>query len=310
MARVVITEFMDEVVVEGLAEDFDTVYDPSLADRPDRILGLLGDAEALVVRNRTIVDAAMLDAAPRLRIVGRLGVGLDNIDVAACAQRGVPVLAATGANVEAVAEYVITVALMLVRGSFLMSSRVAAGEWPRAALTGRELSGRTLGLVGFGAIARRVAEIAETLGMRVIAYDPFLPGDDPAWASASSVDLPTLVARSDVLSLHVPLTDATRDLISASEIDSMPDDAVLINTARGGVVDEGAVIAALRSGRLAGAALDVFASEPVDATSGAVFADVPNLILTPHIAGITHESNSRVSSMIASAVRTALGAPP
>lgn len=299
MPRLVITEFMDESAVARLAAAVPTLYQPDLVDRRDDLIAQMPDAEVLVVRNRTRVDAALLDAAPGLRVVGRLGVGLDNIDLAACKARGIEVWPATGANDLAVAEYVIATAMMLLRGAYLASDRVLAGEWPRQSLIGRELSGRVMGLLGFGAIARQVARRAEALGMRVIAHDPHLDAGDPVWGDVRPVAMTALLDGADVLSLHVPLTAQTRHVIDAAALARMRPGAVLINAARGGVVDEDALARALSLGALAGAALDVFELEPLSADHGARFAGLPNLILTPHIAGVTEESNIRVSSLIA-----------
>ena len=308
MAEIVITEFMDEGAVAALRERCDVHYDPDLADRPDDIAALLGDARAIIVRNRTTVGPALLDAAPGLRAVGRLGVGLDNIDVAACAAREVEVLPAIGANAVAVAEYVVTAVLVLLRGVYTSSGQVVAGEWPRTELVGREALGKTLGLVGLGTIGREVASRAVGLGLRIAAADPFLDPGDPAWTGIVRFGLPDLLAQSDALSLHVPLTDDTRHLIDEAAIATMRPGAVLVNTARGGIVDEDALAAALRDGRLGGAALDVFDAEPLDPEGGGRFAGVPNLILTPHVAGITVESNVRVSNLTADNVLRAIGA--
>ena len=310
MRKVVISEFMDEAAIAAELAGFETLYDPTLVDRPDALRAALAGASGLIVRNRTQVRAGLLAAAPDLSVVGRLGVGLDNIDLAACAARGIAVHPATGANDGAVAEYVIGTALLLLRGAYGASAQVAAGAWPRNALMGREIAGKRLGLVGFGAIARETARRAAALDMTVAAFDPHLAPDDAAWRPAhgavASLALDALVATSDVLSLHVPLTEATRDMIGPAAIARMRPGAILINAARGGVVDEAAVAAALRSGHLGGAALDVFAQEPVDAAGGAALIDVPNLILTPHIAGVTRESNVRVSAVTARAVRRSL----
>ena len=310
MADIVITEFMDEAAVGRLAAVHAVTYDPTLVDRPDALAAAVPTADALIVRNRTQVRGALLAVAARLRVVGRLGVGLDNIDVEACRGRGIAVHPATGANDDAVAEYVVATALLLLRGAYHATARVAAGDWPRNALMGREIGGKRLGLVGYGAIARQTARRLRALGMEIAAYDPHLPEGDPAWQGVLRQDLPTLLAGSDVVSLHVPLTQATRSLIGAEALAAMRPDAVLINAARGGVVDEAAVVAALREGRLGGAALDVFADEPLDAPRGAAFADVPRLILTPHIAGVTVESNVRVSELIADLVLRDLAAAP
>lgn len=302
--RVVISEFMDEEAVAALRARFDVTYDPALGDHPDRLAAAIATAPALIVRNRTQVRASLLDAAPRLRVVGRLGVGLDNIDVTACAERGVRVIPATGANADAVAEYVIAAVLILLRGAYGATGRIVAGEWPRAVLTGREAQSRLLGLVGFGDIARRIVPRAQALGMRVAACDPLVGEQEMRRGGAEPMPLDRLIAQADAVSLHVPLTDATRGLLDARRIGTMRADAVLINTARGGIVDEDALVAALKQGRLGGAALDVFEDEPPEHPER--FAGVPNLLLTPHIAGVTQESNRRVSLMIAERVAAEL----
>lgn len=306
MADIVITEFMDPAAIETHLAGFDVLYDPTLVDQPERLDAALSTARALVVRNRTQVRGALLAAAPKLSVVGRLGVGLDNIDVEACRQRGIAVYPATGANDLSVAEYVITAALILLRGAWLATASVAAGEWPRQRLMGRELSGQRLGLVGFGAIAREVTVRARAMGMSIAAHDPHLPAAHEAWSGVHNASLAELLASSDVVSLHVPLTSETRNLIDAAALALMKPDAILINAARGGVVDELALVEALRAGRIGGAALDVFDREPVDAAYGSRFAGLRNVLLTPHIAGVTVESNVRVSDVIARSVATHL----
>jgi (S)-sulfolactate dehydrogenase len=301
--HIIICEFMDQQAVDALRRRFEVRYDPTLVERRPELLELVAGAEALVVRNRTQVDAALLAAAPRLRVVGRLGVGLDNIAVEACAARQVAVIPATGANALAVAEYVIASTMLLLRGAYAANAGMAAGQWPRTRLSeGRETAGKTLGLVGFGAIGRLTARLAQALGMQVIAHDPLFAADAPLWreTGVGCATLDGLLAAADAVSLHVPLTAATRDLIDAGRLGLMKPGAVLINTARGGIVDEAALAQALRSGRLGGAALDVFAQEPLAA--GSALAGIPNLILTPHIGGVTRESNERVSSLIADKV--------
>jgi len=306
VSKIVITEFMDQAAVADLLKDHDVVYDPGLVDDRPGLFQHISDAEGLIVRNRTQVDAMLLDRSPKLVAVGRLGVGLDNIDVAACTNRDISVHPASGANADAVAEYVIAAVLTLIRGAFLASDRVVRGEWPRNELSGMEVRGRTMGLVGLGDIARRVAALSQALGMEVIASDPFVPDDDHVWSSVQRVDLEHLLSVSDGVSLHIPLTDATRGLIGSAELEAMRDTAVLVNTARGGIIDEEALIDALRKGSIRGAAIDVFSSEPLTPALATPFDRVPNLILTPHIAGVTEESNRRVSAMIATQLRKAL----
>jgi len=302
MPDVVITEFMDETAVASLKARYDTVYDPALVDQPDRLATMVGEARALVVRNRTQVRGALLEKAAKLSCVGRLGVGLDNIDVEACNERDIAVYPATGANDLSVAEYVITAAALLIRRAYFSVDTMIAGKWPRQALVGGELAGRTIGLVGFGSIAREVAWRAHMLGMTIVAYDPFCPPDHEAWRLARNVSLDGLLDIADVVSLHTPLTDQTRNLIDAKALARMRKGAVLINAARGGIVDEAALAAALKESRLAGAALDVFATEPLTAEAGEKFKGIANLVLTPHIAGVTEESNIRVSHLIAEKV--------
>lgn len=310
MADIVISEFMDESVVEDGFGSYSVLYDPQLVDQPDRLASELAQAKALVVRNRTQVNQALLEQAPNLCVVGRLGVGLDNIDQLACAEHNVAVCPATGANDQSVAEWVITAALMLLRRAWLGTAQVANGEWPRTQMMGREIAGKRLGLVGFGGIAKQTASRAQALGMTVCAYDPFVEDSDPAWQAnkVAPVGLQDLLRTADVVSLHVPLTADTRNLIGAAALGLMKDDAILVNAARGGVVDESALVEALSQGKVGGAALDVYEAEPLSADNGARFQGLDNVILTPHIAGVTDESNERVSALTATNVLRELNA--
>lgn len=302
MPDIVISEFMSDLAVARLADRYETHYDQNLVDRPHDLAKALREARVLIVRNRTQVRGKLLDEAKNLVCVGRLGVGLDNIDVQACRARGIAVYPASGANDLSVAEYVITAALVLLRGAWHSTAEMVAGRWPRQRLIGRELSGRTMGLVGFGAIAREVAWRAKAMGMHVAAYDPHVQPSDPAWHGIRNLPLDGLLEIADVVSLHVPLTADTRRMIGPAQFAAMKRGAILVNAARGGVVDEVALATALRSGRVGGAALDVFETEPLTDEAGAVFAGIPNLLLTPHIAGVTEESNERVSELVADLV--------
>lgn len=305
--KIVISEFMDDSAVDRLRSSHAVVYDPKLVDEPDALCEQVADADALIVRNRSQVRGPLLENAFRLKVVGRLGVGLDNIDVTACENKGVLVIPATGANSRAVAEYVIGTAMLLLRRAYLSTDQVASGEWPRIALSGGcEIGGKTLGLIGFGGIGRLTAELAQGLGMTVLAHDPAIAADAPVWkqTGVQARGLNALLAEADVVSLHLPLTDATRNLMNAELLSRMKAGAILINTARGGIVDENALATALREGSLGGAAIDVFDDEPLPSTNA--FHKLPNLILTPHIAGVTAESNTRVSQLIAQRVTEAL----
>ncbi|MFY8088147.1 MAG: hydroxyacid dehydrogenase [Rubrivivax sp.] len=308
MATIVITEFMDARAVAQLAARHDVLYDPQLVDDSPRLLAEVSRCDALIVRNRTQVRDTLLAALPaHCRVVGRLGVGLDNIDVAGCEARGLQVIPATGANALSVAEYVIGTAMLLLRGAYQSTAAVAAGRWPRTPLSqGREIAGKRLGLIGFGSIGQLTASLARGLGMEVVAFDAQFDSDHPAYLNSGvrGTGLEEVMTTSDVLSLHVPLLPSTRGLLNATRIAAMKRGAVLINTARGGIVDEVAVAEALRSGHLGGAALDVFDTEPLGAS--AHFEGCPNLVLTPHVAGVTAEANERVSFMIADQVNQAL----
>jgi (S)-sulfolactate dehydrogenase len=305
--KILITEFMDDIAVAQLAAGFDVDYDPGLVDQPGELLARVAAVDALIVRNRTQVRDGLLAAASNLKVVGRLGVGLDNIDLQGCQARGIQLIPASGANAQAVAEYVLATAMLLRRGAYASSGEVAVGQWPRQALSqGREIHGACLGLIGFGSIGRLTARLATALGLQVMAHDPYLAANDPVWGNSGvqPVELPRLLAQADIISLHLPLTPASRYLLDEGALARIKRGAVLINTARGGIIDETALAAALQSGQLAAAALDVFEQEPLPA--GSPLAAAPNLLLTPHIAGVTQESNRRVSALIADAVSRAL----
>ncbi|MBL8330640.1 MAG: hydroxyacid dehydrogenase [Rubrivivax sp.] len=301
---------MDERAVAQLRTRHEVLYDAALVDDATRLHHEAAACDALVVRNRTQVRGELLAGLPaHCRVIGRLGVGLDNIDVPACEARGLQVIPATGANALSVAEYVIGTAMMLLRGAYQSTAAVSAGRWPRGPLSnGREIAGKTLGLVGFGSIGQLTAQLARALGMQVIAFDALMEPDHPAYAQqrVRGTGLEEVMTTSDVLSLHVPLVESTRGLLSAERIAAMKRGAVLVNTARGGIVDEVALAAALKSGHLGGAAIDVFQQEPLPAAPH--FDGCPNLVLTPHIAGVTAEANERVSFLIADKLMQALEA--
>jgi (S)-sulfolactate dehydrogenase len=307
MYDIVITEFIDQPAVDDLSRDFRVHYDKTLADRPDEIARLAADVPALIVRNRTQVRGTLLAGCTKLKAIGRLGVGLDNIDMDECARRGIRVYPATGANSVSVAEYVIAAMLVGMRNVWQANGAVLAGKWPRNDLMFGEVAGKRLGLIGFGGIGRAVAQRAMALDVELCAYDPAVKADDPAWKQYGvvRVDLDTLFRTSDIISLHVPLTPETRNLINADAMAKMKPTAFIINTARGGIVDEAALAAALKAKKLGGAALDVFDEEPLP--KGSVLDGAPNLLLTPHVAGVTHEANARVSTVTAQNIRRALG---
>lgn len=306
MADIIISEFIDEAAVREGLKGYDVLYDATLVDKPADLAAAVATARALIVRNRTQVRGALLEACKTVKVIGRLGVGLDNIDMEACAARQITVCPATGANDLSVAEWVISTAMILLRGAYHATPDVVAGTWPRNRLMGREMSGKIMGLVGFGSIAKEVAKRAKAMGMIVQAFDPFAPDAAFTAAGVQRHGLEPLLREADVVSLHVPLTPDTTNLMDAVRLARMKPDAILLNAARGGVVDERALAVALKAGKLGGAALDVFAEEPLGKAQGQIFADCPNLILAPHIAGVTVESNERVSWLTVENVKKAL----
>ena len=304
MSVIFISEFITSQALETLKKGHEVRYEPEAYQDPQQLADAIKNTDALIVRNLTKVNSALIEGAQKLKVVGRLGVGLENIDLPACAQRNIKVIPATGANAESVAEYVLGTSMALMRSYSSATVDTLSGAWPRPKYSKcHEIAGSTLGIVGFGSIGRVVAEKAFALGMKCIAYDP-LVRDQAITLSGGTVTLyplETLLAESQIVSLHLPLLPETKGLFSADVLDNMQEGAFLINTARGGIVDETALAERLRSGRLGGAALDVFANEPAKELSHLV--GVPNLILTPHIAGVTEESNARVSNMIAREVK-------
>lgn len=263
----------------------------------------LARADAVIVRSATRITKAVLERVDCLRVIGRAGVGVDNIDVEAATARGIAVLNAPSGNTISAAELAFALLLALVRHIPAADRSMRAGEWNRK-LGGTELHGKTLGLVGAGRIGSAVAERARAFGMTVLAYDPFLPAERARSLSIEPCSLEDLLRRADVVSLHVPLTDATQGLLDAGRLALMKPGAVLINAARGGIVDETALILALEEGRLAGAAFDVFSQEPLPADHP--LRSLQNAVLTPHLGAATLEAQENVAVEIAAAVRAAL----
>ena len=264
----------------------------------DELLRRIGDYDALVVRSETKVTAALLDAAPRLRVVGRAGVGVDNIDIDAATRHGVLVLNAPAGNTIAAAEHAIAMMFALVRNVAVADRSLHSGLWERKRFIGMEVREKTLGVVGLGKIGFEVARIArEGLLMRVLAYDPLATRDRAEQAGAELTDLPALLSESDIVTVHVPLTDATRGLLGASELHQMKPGSRVINVARGGIVDELALAGAIREGHIAGAAIDVFTEEPPPADHPLLL--LPQVVVTPHLGASTHEAQVNVAYDVA-----------
>ena len=260
----------------------------------------LADADALIVRSAVKVTAALLAAAPQLKVVGRAGVGVDNVDLEAATRHGVVVMNTPGGSAASVAELALGMMIALARQLPRADATTRAGQWEKKSLQGNELLGKTLGIVGLGRIGIEVARRARAFEMELIAHDPFVSAMAAREAGARLVELDELLATADYISLHLTLTPKTRNLLNDAAFARMKQGARLINCARGELIDEGALYSALKSGKLAGAALDVFQKEPPGSSD--LFA-LPNLIATPHIAASTHEAQERVGYRIAEQVR-------
>ncbi len=296
---IIVSEFVipsgsDLLVASGRT----VISEPTLWRETERLQQLMAEAEALIVRNQTQVTAQLLEQAPRLRVIGRLGVGLDNIDLTAARQRGIVVTAGRNANAIAVAEYVMAAMLHDARNMAAADASARTGAWDRQHFGGFELWGRTLGLIGVGEIGRRVAKRAQAFGMQTIGYDPLVGPYDfaPGEQDIALLSLDEVLARADVISLHVPLIPATRHLINAERLHLMRPSAILINSARGGIIDEVALLDALTSGRLRRAVLDVREVEPPPADDP--LRTCPAVILTPHVAGLTTEAQDRTARLV------------
>ena len=295
---ILITEFMDESAVDLLKRKYNVYYDSSLAEDSNSLLKLINKMKALIVRNKTLVTRELIENAPNLTCVGRLGVGLDNIDLNACEEQNITVYPALGANSHSVAEYVICASMLLLRKAYFKKNEMIAGNWPRQESSGSEVYGKTLGLIGFGDIAQKTRDLALGLGMKTVAYDPYLDKDSNVWKETKNLDLDNLLSISDIISLHIPLSKETSNLIDEKKLRLIKNSSVIINAARGGIIDENSLAKLLKENKIGGAALDVFNEEPVNKEYAKKFEGIDNLILTPHIGGVTKESNERVSKMI------------
>jgi len=268
---------------------------------------ILPEFDALIVRSRTRVTAELLEHAARLKVIGRAGVGVDNIDLDAARDHGIIVVNSPLATTVAVAELTMGLLLAMARAIPRADAAMKQGKWLKKELEGIELQGKTLGLIGFGRIGREVAHRALAFGMRILAYDPLIPEDVIRQANVTPSSLETLLQRSDFISLHIPLTDETRNLLSTQAFAQMKTGVRLICTARGGIIDEQALLQALKEGKVAAAALDVFAVEPPALNE---LITHPNLIATPHIGAQTVEAQTRAAEMIAEEVLAALRGEP
>ena len=302
---VVIAEVLAASCAEYLRDTCEVVE--ASRESRSRLMDLLSEAEGLVVRSGTRVDRELMDAAPQLRVIGRAGVGVDNIDLDEATRRGILVANAPLANSVSAAEHAFALMLSQARNIARADATIRAGRWDRAAFRGVELHGKVLGLVGLGRIGTLVAQRALAFGMSVLAYDPYITADQARQAGGQLRDLDSLLADSDFISLHLPRTPETENLLDAVAFSKVKPGVRIVNASRGGIIDEDALAAAIRSGRVAGAALDVFATEPL---VGGPLVDLPQVVLTPHLGASTAEAQDKAGLHVAEAVVAGLMGEP
>ncbi|WP_100401106.1 hydroxyacid dehydrogenase [Bacillus sp. FJAT-44742] len=306
--KILISEVIWNEGIESISEDGVYIeYDKDLWKKREELLEKVADCDALIVRNQTRVDQDLLAHATNLKVVGRLGVGLDNIDLNQTQERNIKVVAAKNANATSVAEYVLSAILDFNRPLAKANEDVKKGNWNRQLHTGKEVKGKTLGLIGLGEISHRVANRAQTFGIEVMGYDPFVTNydhviDESGVKKAES--LSDVLTYSDFISLHVPLTSHTKYMISYEAFNKMKPQSIIINSSRGGIIDEEALYEAIRDNKIAGAYLDVLEKEPIEKESPLLI--LPNIVITPHIAGLTEESQVRTSILVANEVMNIL----
>ena len=300
--KVVVAEQIADAGIKILAEHCDVEVAVGVP-RPE-LMELLANADGLVVRSATDVDAALIEGAPRLRVIGRAGIGVDNIDLGAATAAGVLVVNAPQANIISAAEHTMALLLSQARNVARADAALRGGTWDRKSLQGIELHGKTLGVIGMGRIGSLVSERARAFGMEVIAFDPYISDDLAKRRNVRLArDLDELFAEADFITVHLPKTAETTNLLDASAFARMKDGVRIINTSRGGIIEEESLAAAVRSGKVAGAGLDVFESEPLQDSP---LLDLPQVVLTPHLGASTVEAQDKAGTDVADAVAAAL----
>ncbi len=302
--RILVTEPLSDAGLELLRRDFEVDYQPSISD--EELTAALPGADALIVRSKTQVSSERIGIAGRLKVIGRAGVGYDNIDLEAATERGILVMNVPDANTMAATEHTFALMLSLVRRIPMAVEQMRNQQWRRSELVGHELFQKTLGIVGFGRIGKEIARRALAFDMSVMVFDPYVTEEKAQSLNVQLADLDTLLTDSDLVTLHVPLSDATRGLIGKERLGKMKSTAYLINCARGGIVDDDDLVDALRDGTIAGAGLDVYVTEPPDFSAPLLSAGFPNLLCTPHLGASTQEAQERVGTSIARQVSAAL----
>ena len=301
--KILITEFMEVKCVEVLKINFDVTVDHDLSANSNELKKIISKFDALIVRNKTQVKKEVLEKATNLKFIGRLGVGLDNIDTDYCKSNNIYVQPATGMNADSVAEYVINTSLSLLKNLPLMHQETSIGNWPRTLISSRELKGKTIGLLGFGLIAKKVSILAKVFNAKIIAYDPFIDSSIGNKFDVKLLDIKEIFQLADIISIHLPLNVNTKNLLNYEVFKKMLKQPIIINSSRGSIINEEDLLRAYDEKLITGFALDVYDNEPVQKTFLNSIKSNTNCILTPHIAGVTEESNTRVSEFIANSVK-------
>ena len=299
MKKILITEFMDQSALDDLKSIFEVTFDPNLWRDKISILKFSKDTDGIIIRNKTKLSKEILSEFSKLKFIGRLGVGLDNIDMDYCAEKKIKVQPASGLNADSVAEYVIQAALSLLKKIPLLHQKTVKGSWPRNSFTLNEIQGKTFGFIGFGEIAKKVFKRLEPFGVHCVAYDPYIDKNNVAEFKIELIDFEKLLQLSNIISIHLPLTNETKELINKDTFKKMTKSPIIINTSRGSIINEYDLLEAYRENLITGFALDVYEKEPVEKKFYEQITNEMNCILTPHIAGVTEESNFRVSKFIA-----------
>ena len=302
--KILISDSLSKEAVEILTKEKEFSVDVNTKLTPDELKSVIKDYDALVVRSSTKVTKDVIEAAARLKIIGRAGVGLDNVDVNAASKKGIVVVNTPAGNTISTAEQAFTLMLSLSRNIPQADASMKRGEWERKKFMGHELCGKTLGIVGLGRIGTEVAKRSLSFGMKILAYDPYLSMEKAKELGIEPADLSTLYKNADYITVHTPLTDDTKHMISDKEIAMMKKDVRLINCARGGIIDEAALARAIEAGKVAGAALDVFEQEPPAKDNALLKLD--KMVLTPHLGASTEEAQTNVAVEVANTVRDAL----
>ena len=298
MAKILITEFINQSSLENLNKKFDVKYDEKLCENEKQLITMIKDYEGLIVRNKTQINSNILKNALKLKFIGRLGVGLDNIDTEYCKNKNIHVQPATGMNAVSVAEYVVSSSMSLIKKIPMFHNGTIKGEWPRTTIKSLEIKQKNLGIIGFGIIGKKVAEYSSKNGLKILAYDPYVKEINDKEINIKSSSLKEIYEKSDIISVHLPLTDETKNMVNKSSFSQMKNKPIIINTSRGGIINERDLIEAYHKNIISGFALDVFENEPIESKFYHKIKPGMNCILTPHISGVTTESNIRVSDFI------------